>query len=161
METVGMRSYGIEQFYCQLIAPHPVRFSYFSCCCVYLYFPYTVYDTLNRAMERCVLFFTSYGTGKTYSVASTPDAGKVVCLLLERQKKTPHFRSVSSFWCSRQESNLEHWYRKPVFYPLNYESVTRGSGTRGARPPSADNDSIFYIKNQLIFILSVEHACAL
>ena len=24
--------------------------------------------------------------------------------------------------CSRQESNLEHWYRKPVFYPLNYES---------------------------------------
>ena len=28
--------------------------------------------------------------------------------------------------CSRQESNLEHWYRKPVFYPLNYESK-RGS----------------------------------
>jgi hypothetical protein len=24
--------------------------------------------------------------------------------------------------CSRQESNLERWYRKPAFYPLNYES---------------------------------------
>ncbi len=27
-----------------------------------------------------------------------------------------------SFVCSRQESNLELRYRKPKFYPLNYES---------------------------------------
>ncbi len=27
--------------------------------------------------------------------------------------------------CSHQESNLDRRYRKPIFYPLNYESNTK------------------------------------
>ena len=47
-------------------------------------------------------------------------------LLTRRQNNSPkklHVFVFSSFiLCSRQESNLEFRYRKPMFYPLNYES---------------------------------------
>ena len=47
-------------------------------------------------------------------------------VLQEQNKKTP---KGALFLCSRQESNLERWYRKPAFYPLNYESIwTEKSG---------------------------------
>jgi len=42
-------------------------------------------------------------------------------LQLARAQKKPA-TAGNFFLCSRQESNLERWYRKPAFYPLNYES---------------------------------------
>jgi len=53
-------------------------------------------------------------------------------LRLARAQKKPAFAG-NFFLCSRQESNLEHRYRKPIFYPLNYGSnklnVTENSVT--------------------------------
>ncbi|GEM_PF-5462035 len=36
--------------------------------------------------------------------------------------KTSSIRFYLFILCSRQESNLERRYRKPIFYPLNYGS---------------------------------------
>ena len=53
-----------------------------------------------------------------YSASSIP--GRRLRLLSSTNTKSP--RRGFLCLCSRQESNLERWYRKPAFYPLNYES---------------------------------------
>lgn len=37
--------------------------------------------------------------------------------------KGPTYSRTVYFECSHQESNLDYRYRKPAFYPLNYESM--------------------------------------
>lgn len=53
--------------------------------------------------------------GLRHLTNSLPDCSPVATI-----KKHP--LGVLFDLCSRQESNLQHWYRKPIFYPLNYGS---------------------------------------
>ena len=38
------------------------------------------------------------------------------------------------FWCPREESNLYSRFRKPMFYPLNYEGVAEEVGLEPTNP---------------------------
>lgn len=45
------------------------------------------------------------------------------------------------YWCSHQESNLDYGYRKPAFYPLNYESIVLGVYTKNPLFPTVYNQT--------------------
>ncbi len=68
-------------------------------------------------------YFCSSNDSKTISerlrflTNSLPD-----CSVRAPTKMAPFAGCSFLYWCSHQESNLDLRYRKPKFYPLNYES---------------------------------------
>ena len=83
-----------------------------------------IFATLNSskcARPRLSCFYFLVREIKTCFRPAQQPASKAVCLLNQYLHQISD-GGIGLLLCSRQESNLERRYRKPLFYPLNYGS---------------------------------------
>jgi hypothetical protein len=87
----------------------------------------SLYSLRDRNLQFQYTLSPFCSVTKVQARSSIPDVQSPRLYCESTNTKTAPYRVPFLYLCSHQGSNLDRRYRKPTFYPLNYESIRSSS----------------------------------